>query len=152
MIGVTVTNSGAVSADEVVQCYVGDQMASVARPERQLVGFARVPLEAGTSKRVTFTIHPSRLAFHDDDFHFVCEPGAFRVEIGGWAGNPAITETFDLEGDIEDHRQRDVVATVVTVEPIAPSHPSRPSRPEPWFSGRRVVPPGDLPSRACSYD
>ncbi|MFI5044108.1 MAG: glycoside hydrolase family 3 N-terminal domain-containing protein [Acidimicrobiales bacterium] len=120
VIGVTVTNSGGLSADEVVQCYIGDQMASVARPVRQLVGFARVALVAGASKRVTFTIHPSRLAFHDDDFHFVCEPGAFRVEIGGWAGHPAITETFDLEGDIADHRQRDVVATVVTVEPIAP--------------------------------
>ena len=65
---------------------------------------------------MTFVIHPSRLAFFDEKFHFVCEPGAFRVEVGGCAGAPADTTTFDLGGDVEVFHQREVVATTVHLE------------------------------------
>jgi hypothetical protein len=61
-------------------------------------------------------VHPSRLAFYDDSFEFVCEPGAFRFELGGHAGSPAVSTTADLSGDVEAYRQRDVVATTVVVE------------------------------------
>jgi beta-glucosidase len=98
-----------------VQCYVADEVASVARPERELVGFTRVALEPSASATVTFTVHPSRLAFHDEQFEYVCEPGAFRVELGGWAGAPAVTTTIDLDGDVQPYRQRDVVATTVQI-------------------------------------
>jgi beta-glucosidase len=111
VVEVTVTNTGPVEGGEVVQCYVHDETASVARPERQLVGFGRVELGPGESSAVSFTVHPSRLAFFDEDFRFVCEPGAFRVEVGGCAGEPAASTTFDLGGDVEEYRQREVVAT-----------------------------------------
>lgn len=112
-----VTNTGTRTATEVVQCYVADEVASVARPERQLVGFTRVELAPGAAATVEFTVHPSRLAFHDDANEFVCEPGAFRVELGGWAGEPALVTTVDLTGDVEPYRQRDVVATTASVSP-----------------------------------
>ena len=115
-VTVTVTNSGGRSGAEVVQCYVHDETASVARPERQLVGFTRIDLDPGEARRVTFVIHPSRLAFFDENFHFVCEPGAFRVEVGGCAGAPADTTTFDLGGEVEVFHQRQVVATTVHLE------------------------------------
>ena len=110
---VRVTNTGDRAGAEVVQCYAADEVASVARPERQLVGFTRVDLEPGSSVTVTFTLHPSRLAFYDEQFEFVCEPGAFRIELGGCAGAPELTTTVDLTGDVEPYRQRDVVATTV---------------------------------------
>lgn len=113
---VTVTNTGLRRGAEVVQCYAADEVASVARPDRQLVGFTRVELDPGDSVRVTFTVHPSRLAFHDESFELVCEPGAVRFELGGWAGAPALTTTVDLDGDVEPYRQRDVVATRVQLE------------------------------------
>jgi beta-glucosidase len=115
-VTVTVTNTGTRAGDEVVQCYLHDEMASVARPERQLVGFVRIPLDPGEARQVTFTIHPSRLAFFDENFRFVCEPGAFRVEIGGWAGAPVEFTTFDLDGEVEPYHQREVVATTVHLE------------------------------------
>ena len=111
----TVTNTGDRPGVEVVQCYVHDETASVARPERQLVGFARVELDPGESRRVAFAVHPSRLAFIDEDFRLVCEPGVYRVEVGGWAGAPAQVGTFDLDGEVEPYRQSEVVATAVTV-------------------------------------
>lgn len=113
---VRVTNTGTRRGTEVVQCYAADEIASVARPERQLVGFTRVELEPGGSAQVTFSLHPSRLAFYDEQFEFVCEPGAFRIELGGCAGAPALTTTVDLDGDVEPYRQRDVVATAVRVD------------------------------------
>lgn len=111
MVAATVTNTGERPGTEVVQLYARDEVASVARPERQLVGFTRVPLEPGEARTVTFALHPSRLAFFDEDFRFVCEPGAFDLEVGGWAGEPALRSTVDLGGEIHQYRQRDVVAT-----------------------------------------
>lgn len=115
MVAVCVTNTGTRAGTEVVQLYARDEVASVARPVRQLVGFTRVPLEPAESRTVTFALHPSRLAFFDEDFRFVCEPGAFDLEVGGWAGAPALTATVDLGGEVHQYRQRDVVATAVSV-------------------------------------
>jgi beta-glucosidase len=115
-VAVTVSNTGTRAGVEVVPLFVHDESASVARPDRQLVGFARVPLPVGESRRVTFTLHPSRLAFFDDSFDFVCEPGAFRAEVGGWAGAPAVTATFDLPGEVQEYRQVQIVATTAHVE------------------------------------
>ena len=113
---VTVTNTGDRTGTEVVQCYVCDEVASVARPERQLIGFTRVELAPGASATVTFTVHPSRLAFFDEDLRFVCEPGAFRAELGGCAGRPEVVATVDLDGDVREYHQREVVATRLQVE------------------------------------
>jgi beta-glucosidase len=112
---VRVTNTGERTGVEVVQCYATDEVASVARPDRQLVGFARVELEPGAAATVELVVHPSRLAFYDEQFEFVCEPGAVRFELGGCAGRPELTTTVDLDGDVEPYRQRDVVATVVSI-------------------------------------
>ena len=114
-VEVTVTNTGARRGTEVVQLYVGDLVASVALPDRQLVGFTRVELDPGESAAVRFEVHPSRLAFHDEEFIFVCEPGAFRAEVGGCAGAPALSATFDLAGDVAPYRPRDIVATTATL-------------------------------------
>ncbi len=115
-IAVRVTNSGPRRGTEVVQCYATDEVASVARPERQLVGFTRVELEPGATASVRFEIHPSRLAFYDESFDFVCEPGTFRFEVGGFAGSPELTTTIHLTGELEPYRQRDIVATAVRLD------------------------------------
>lgn len=114
-ISVTVTNTGDRAGVEVVPLFVHDESASVARPDRQLVGFARLELDPGETRDITFEVHPSRLAFFDDRFDFVCEPGAFRFELGGWAGAPLSTAVVDLDGDVEEYRQIGVVATTVTI-------------------------------------
>ena len=114
-VSIEVTNTGPRDGDEVVQLYVRDEVASVARPDRQLVGFARVPLAAGQARRVTFEVHPSRLAYFDEAMDLVCEPGVFTFEIGGHAGAPAATVSVELDGPITGHRQRDVVPTTHTL-------------------------------------
>ena len=53
---VTVTNTGQREADEVVQMYVRDVSASIARPVKELKGFRRIHLNAGESATVEFKI------------------------------------------------------------------------------------------------
>jgi beta-glucosidase len=91
-VSVTVTNTGQRSGDEVVQLYVRDMAASVARPVRELKGFQRVTLDPAQSRTVEFTLTPAELGFWNREMQFVVEPGAFTV----WAGTSS-------EGGLEGH-------------------------------------------------
>jgi len=115
-LALTVRNTGGRAGDEVVQLYVRDEVASVARPDQQLVGFARVPLEPGQARRLAFTVHPSRLAFYDPQMRFVTEPGAFTFSVGASSADIRATATLELSGATAEYRQREVVATQVSVE------------------------------------
>jgi beta-glucosidase len=77
-----VKNTGTRGGDEVVQLYVHDVLASVARPVMQLEGFQRVHLEPGEAKELVFTLSRDQLQMLDRDMHWVVEPGVFRVMIG----------------------------------------------------------------------
>lgn len=79
---VTVTNTGKRDADEVVQLYVHDLVASIARPVKELKGFERIHLTAGESKTVTFTIGADQLSFYNADLKKVVEPGDFDIMVG----------------------------------------------------------------------
>lgn len=82
-VGFVVRNNGERDGDEVVQLYIHDELASVARPLMELKGFQRVHLRAGESKTLYFAITPDMLRMLDKDLHWVIEPGEFRIMIGG---------------------------------------------------------------------
>jgi hypothetical protein len=54
---VTVHDAGERDGTEVVQCYASDFVANVACPDRQLVGFARLPDPAGERRRLCLRVH-----------------------------------------------------------------------------------------------
>jgi len=78
----TVKNTGARAGDEVVQLYVRDVLASMARPVMELKGFERVALAPGESKTVAFTLGRDQLKMLDRDMKWVVEPGVFRIMVG----------------------------------------------------------------------
>ena len=78
----TIKNSGKREGDEVVQLYIRDLIASVARPVMELKGFQRIHLNAGESKEVVFKISPALLSMLNDKMETVVEPGDFRLMIG----------------------------------------------------------------------
>ena len=78
----TVKNVSAVAGDEVVQLYVRDVLASVARPVMELKGFRRVHLGPGESKNVTLELSVEDLRMLDRDMRWVVEPGVFRIMVG----------------------------------------------------------------------
>ena len=79
---VTVTNSGTMAADEVVQLYIRDMVAMPVRPVKELRGFERIHLAAGESREVTFTINDDVLGYYKTGANFVVDPGEFRIMIG----------------------------------------------------------------------
>jgi beta-glucosidase len=111
-----IRNTGERAGEEVVQLYVQDQVASTARPDRMLIGFARVALEPGQARAVGFTVHPSRLAFYDPQMRFVAEPGAFWFGVGASSADVRTEQVVELRGPVAEYRQREIVATRVVVE------------------------------------
>lgn len=79
---VTVSNTGSRKGDEIVQFYIRDMKASVARPVKELKHFERISLAPGESKTVSFTITPENLKFYNSALEYVAEPGEFRVMAG----------------------------------------------------------------------
>lgn len=114
-VSIEVQNSGEYAGDEVVQLYSRDLVASVARPTRTLLGFARVPLAPGQARRVTFTVHPSRLAFYDPCMRFVTEPGTFTFSIGSSSADLRAEQTVTLAGEVAEYRQCGIVDTQVSI-------------------------------------
>jgi beta-glucosidase len=82
-VKVTVTNSGKLTGDEVVELYLKDEKASTPRPIRQLEGFDRITLKPGESREVEFTIEPRQFSIINKDNRRVIEPGYFTVSVGG---------------------------------------------------------------------
>lgn len=82
VIHFNVKNTSRYSGDEVVQLYIRDLLASVARPVMELKGFQRIHLSAGEIKEVSFIITPQMLQMLDKDLNTVVEAGDFRIMIG----------------------------------------------------------------------
>jgi len=91
-----VTNTGRRAGDEVVQLYLHDVLASVARPIIQLAGFERVHLEPGETRAVQFTVGQEQLRMLDRDMHWVVEPGTFRVMIGASSKDIRLRDEFTV--------------------------------------------------------
>ena len=79
---VTVTNTGAVAGDEVVQVYIHDELASVVRPMKQLAAFKRVTLAPGESREVELEIPYRQFGLWDRNMQFRVEEGWFEVWLG----------------------------------------------------------------------
>ncbi|MFJ8021112.1 glycoside hydrolase family 3 N-terminal domain-containing protein [Streptomyces sp. NPDC096311] len=78
----TVRNTGERAGTEVVQLYLHDPVGKVARPVARLVGYARVPLEAGASAEVHFTVPADLAAYTGPDGDRIVEPGELELRLG----------------------------------------------------------------------
>lgn len=79
---VTVTNTGERAGADVVQLYLSDPYGEVVRPLKQLLGYAKVDLEAGEARRITFTVHADRTSFIGVDYKRIVEPGEILLAAG----------------------------------------------------------------------
>lgn len=81
-VSTTVTNTGKVAGQEVVQLYTRDLVGSSTRPVKELKGFQKITLQPGESKNVSFTISEEMLRFYNSELKFVSEAGDFKAFIG----------------------------------------------------------------------
>ena len=93
---VDVTNTGSRDGDEVVQCYVHAQTASVPMPIRQLWAFQRVAIPKGQTKTVTLPLETKSFGhWSQAQQKFVVEPGKFDIQVG--AASDDIRESAVLQ-------------------------------------------------------
>ncbi len=98
-VQVTVTNTGAVGGAEVVQVYIRDAESSVARPVRELKGFAKVWLAPGESNRVRIPLPQRAFSFWSElRGAWVVEPGRFVVEAGRHSRDLVVSQAVDIDG------------------------------------------------------
>jgi beta-glucosidase len=78
----TLTNEGTYEGANVVQLYIADPYASIARPIKELKGFQKVTLKPGESRVVRFEIGKEQLKFINAELKEVVESGRFEVQLG----------------------------------------------------------------------
>ncbi|HYO33956.1 MAG TPA: glycoside hydrolase family 3 N-terminal domain-containing protein [Nocardioidaceae bacterium] len=115
-VSCTVTNTGGRRGAEVVQLYLSDPIASVARPTRQLVGFSRVDLDPGEAARVTFSLHTDRVSFTGPDLERVVEPGAIHLFLGPSSRDARLEAAVRLTGPVRAVGHERVLDTPDVVE------------------------------------
>ena len=86
-VSVTVTNSGDVAGDEIIQLYIRDKVSTVTRNVKDLKGFERVSLDPGETKTVSLPITMESLWFYNLDMERVVEPGEFDIMVGNSSTN-----------------------------------------------------------------
>jgi beta-glucosidase len=96
VVSVDVTNSGNYDGKEVVQLYIHDDAASLARPVKELKGFELVDLKKGETKRVTLTLTEKELGFYDNDGNYLVEAGTFKIMVGG-SSDKGLESGFELQ-------------------------------------------------------
>jgi beta-glucosidase len=95
-ISARITNRGTRAAEEVVQLYTHDRVASVTRPVRELKAFRKIALAPGQSQVVRFVLRPADLAFYGLANKPVIEPGTFDVWIAPSAEAEGVRGSFEL--------------------------------------------------------
>ncbi|MGN8244591.1 glycoside hydrolase family 3 N-terminal domain-containing protein [Cellulomonas soli] len=125
---VTVTNTGAIAGTDTVQLYGRDLVGSIVRPVAQLLGYGRVELEPGESRRVTFRVPAMRFAFSDARLVRIVEPGATEVWVASHSSASAATaEVTDTTGgairSAKDRAQRQVPGTATPRRALALTGP-----------------------------
>ncbi len=94
-----VGNTGSRGGREVVQVYVGDPAAAVARPPHELKAFAKVSLGPGAEQEVTFGLTARDLSYWSAAHRgWVLEPGEFRIAVGASSRDIRLAETIVVAG------------------------------------------------------
>lgn len=78
----------------MVQCYIRDLSADIARPLKELKGFEKIRLAPGAARTVTFTLTKEDLAYWNADLKRKADPGKFKIFVGG---NSADVKEADFE-------------------------------------------------------
>ncbi len=92
-----VANTGKRDGSEAVQVYVEQAKPSLARPPRELKGFAKVAVAAGQSSKVSIPLPLSAFTYFDPDKHaWVAEAGEYTILVGDSSRNLPLKATIQL--------------------------------------------------------
>jgi beta-glucosidase len=101
-VSVDVTNTGKVAGKEVVQVYIHDLQSRLARPPKELKGFAKVELQPGETKTVTIPLDFRSFAFYHPAYRqWITEDGEFDIMIGASSADIRFTLTVTLQSTLK---------------------------------------------------
>ncbi len=104
-VSVDVTNTGKVAGKTVVQIYVHPQQAALARPYKELKGFAKVELRPGKTKTVSITLEPRAFAYYDPSFKtWVTESGSYDILVGQSSADISLEKTITMQSTQNLHK------------------------------------------------
>lgn len=92
-VTVKVTNTGETGGFDVVQLYVRDVSASMARPVKELADYRKVWVEPGETETVELVINANELSFTNEKLERIVEPGKFFA----WVAHDCQDETLSQE-------------------------------------------------------
>ncbi|WP_198144051.1 glycoside hydrolase family 3 N-terminal domain-containing protein [Gilvimarinus agarilyticus] len=115
-LSTTITNTGKRTGTEVVQLYLHDKVASLTRPVQELKGFARVELQPGQSRTVSFDVAANQLGFYDQDLNYILEPGVFEVMVGSSSADIRAQGEFTVTGATTDIGEEKAYLTKVEIK------------------------------------
>lgn len=102
-VSLTVTNSGTREGSDVVQLYVAPPAAPVTplpRPVHELKNFARVSLEVGESREVSFELDSRAFAYWSEQLHdWRAVAGDYTIEIAHSSRDIALSAVVSIAGD-----------------------------------------------------
>jgi len=102
IVSVDVTNTGKMAGKEVVQVYVQDHKSRLARPSKELKGFAKVKLQPGETKTVTVSLDFRAFAYYHPAYkQWITEDGEFDILIGASSTDIRCTKTVTLHSTLE---------------------------------------------------
>lgn len=100
-VDVRVTNTGDRRGKEVVQLYVGDPQAAVARPVRELKAFAKIDLAPGEICRVGFALDARDLSFWSVAHgRWLLEGGDFEIAVGASSRDLRVRTTIEVDAPL----------------------------------------------------
>jgi beta-glucosidase len=97
-LSVTLRNDAAVPTAEVVQVYLHDVVAEVARPTQQLIAAQRVELGPGEVRSVMFTLHADLTSYVGIEGRRIVDEGEVVLQVGASSRDTRSSMTFRLEG------------------------------------------------------
>ena len=96
VVSFKLTNIGKYAGEEVAQLYLRNEVASIARPVKELKDFVKVKLNVGESKEIRFTINKEKLSFYNRKLEWGTEPGRFQLMIGTASDSILLKSSFQL--------------------------------------------------------
>jgi beta-xylosidase len=97
-VSVAVRNSGSVAGAEVVQLYLHDPVAQVTRPVVRLIGYAKVALTPGETRRVSFRVPAELTAFTGRAGLRIVEPGDLELRLSSSSADVRHTVPIRMVG------------------------------------------------------
>lgn len=96
-VTVTITNTGSRKGGEVVQLYIAPPKGGIFRPEKEMKGFARVELEPGESKTVSFSLDDRSFAIWNDGWKV--PGGTYQILIGASSRDIRLKAELEVTGE-----------------------------------------------------